>query len=111
MTPLGAVNAVIEAGGEPDDVLRATVATLVESGAASWAGILFVESGELALGPEYGTRTGEGRIQVPVLYAGTSVAELAVEGCDDPALPEQVAALLPEHCLVGWDTGGAPWEP
>jgi len=108
---LEAVRAIVDSGGEPDEVLRRVVDTLAESGAATWAGILFVESGELVLGPEAGTATGEGRIQVPVLYAGTSVAELAVEGCDDPALPEQLAALLPEHCLVGWDTGGTPWEP
>ena len=38
------------------------------------------------------------------------VADLAAEGCDDPALLERVAALIPEHCLVGWDTGGVPWE-
>jgi hypothetical protein len=48
---------------------------------------------------------------VPVVYEGTPVAELAAEGCDDIALLEAVAALIPEHCLVGWDTGGAAWEP
>jgi len=108
---LEAVRAIVESGGEPDEVLRGVVDTLVESGAATWAGILFAESGELVLGPEAGAPTGERRIHVPVLYAGASVAELAVEGCGDQALPEQVAALLPEHCLVGWDTGGTPWEP
>jgi hypothetical protein len=108
---LEAVRAIVDSGGEPDEVLRRVVATLVESGAASWAGILFAECGELVLGPEAGTPTGERRIHAPVLYSGSSVAELAVEGCGDPELPGQVAALLPEHCLVGWDTGGTPWEP
>src|SRR5262249_62432837 len=102
---------VVTAGGEPDDVLRAVVAALVETGAASWSGILFAEKGELVLGPEAGRATGEGRIQVPVVYDGTPVAELAAEGCDDRTLLEHIAALIPEHCLVGWDTGGAPWEP
>jgi hypothetical protein len=106
-----AVRAVVDAGGEPDDVLRNVVAALVDSGAAAWAGILFAESGELALGPEAGAAAGGARVQVPVLYAGTPVAELATEGCDNRPLLEQVAALIPEHCLVGWDTGGAPWEP
>jgi hypothetical protein len=108
---LEAVAAVVEAGGEPDDVLRAVVATLVASGAAAWAGILFAESGELALGPEAGAATGSGRVRVPVVYEGTPVAELAAEGCEDAALLEGIAALIPEHCLVGWDTGGAAWEP
>jgi hypothetical protein len=108
---LDAIRAVLEAGGEPDDVLRDVVAALVAGGAATWAGIFFAESGELSLGPEAGAAGGSARLRVPVVYEGTPVAELAAEGCDDRALLEQVAALVPEHCLVGWDTGGAPWEP
>ena len=104
------VDEVVEAGGEPDDVLRAVVATLVDSGAATWAGIRFAESGDYVLGPEAGTSEGE-PIRVPVFYGGTPVAELAAEGCDDRALLEHVAELIGEHCLVGWDTGGAAWEP
>jgi hypothetical protein len=108
---LEAVRAVVEAGGEPDDVLRDVVAALVDAGTATWAGILFAESGELALGPEAGTAAGEARLQVPVVYEGTPIAELAAEGCHDRALLEEVATLIPEHCLVGWDTGGEAWEP
>jgi len=107
------VDEVIEAGGDPDDVLRGVVAALVDSRAASWAGILFAESGDLVLGPEAGepgTPGGEA-VRVPVFYGGTPVAELAAEGCDDRALLERVAGLIGEQCLVGWDTGGAPWEP
>jgi len=104
------VDEVIEAGGEPDDVLRGVVAALVDSRAASWAGILFAESGDLVLGPEAGT-PGSEAVRVPVLYGGTQVAELAAEGCEDVALLERIAGLIGEQCLVGWDTGGAPWEP
>jgi hypothetical protein len=104
------VDEVVEAGGEPDDVLRGVVAALVETGAATWAGIFFAESGVLVLGPEAGMPGGE-QVRVPVLYAGTPVAELVAEGCDDGALLERTADLIGEHCLVGWDTGGAPWEP
>jgi hypothetical protein len=100
---------IIAAGGEPDEVLRKVVAGLVESGAATWAGILFVESGDLVLGPEAGTPTGDA-VRVPVLYDGKPVAELAAEGAD-PALIERIAALIGEQCLVGWDTGGEAWEP
>jgi hypothetical protein len=103
------VEVIIAAGGEPDEVLRKVVAGLVESGAATWAGILFVESGDLVLGPEAGTPGGDSR-RVPVLYDGKPVAELAAEGAD-PALLERVAGLIGEHCLVGWDTGGEAWEP
>ena len=99
---------IIAAGGEPDEVLRKVVAGLVDSG-ATWAGILFVESGELVLGPEAGTPAGEA-IRVPVLYDGKPVAELAAEGAD-PALLERIAGLIGEHCLVGWDTGGEDWDP
>jgi hypothetical protein len=111
VSPLDPVRAVVEAGGEPDDVLRGVVAALVDSGAATWAGILFAESGELVLGPEAGEAAGSERLQVPVLYEGTPVAAVAAEGCGDRTLLEQVAALVPEQCLVGWDTGGAPWDP
>jgi putative methionine-R-sulfoxide reductase with GAF domain len=103
------VDEVVAAGGEPDDVLRAVVASLVEPGGASWAGIYFAESGELVLGPEAGTPAGN-PVRVPVIYAGTPVAEIAAEGAD-PILLEHVAGLIGEHCLVGWDTGGAAWDP
>ena len=37
--------------------------------------------------------------------------ELVADGCDDPALLEWVAPLISLYCLVGWDTGGVPWDP
>ena len=55
---------------------------LVDPGACSWAGILFVESGELVLGPQPRSRARR-RVQVPVVFEGSRVAELAVDGCDD----------------------------
>jgi len=106
---VSALDVIIAAGGEPDEVLRKVVAGLVESGAATWAGILFVESGDLVLGPEAGTPAGDA-VRVPVLYDGKPVAELAAEGAD-PALLQRVAGLIGEHCLVGWDTGGEAWDP
>ena len=106
---MSTVEVIIAAGGEPDEVLRKVVAGLVDSGAATWAGILFVESGELVLGPEAGTAAGDA-VRVPVLYDGKPVAELAADGAD-AALLETLAGLIGEHCLVGWDTGGEAWEP
>ena len=108
---LEALDSVLERGGDADDVLRAVVALLVEHGECEWAGILFAEDGRLALGPEAGTADPAARSQVPVLYEGTLVAELVVDGCDDPALLARVAAMISAYCLVGWDTGGIPWDP
>jgi hypothetical protein len=86
------------------------VELLVAHGDASWAGILFTEGDGLAAGPEAGVASPETRLQVPVDYRGARVAELAADGCEDAALLEEVAALIGEHCLVGWDTGGVPWD-
>jgi hypothetical protein len=87
------------------------VQTLVEHGGWSWAAILFVEEGELVLGPEAGEPEPSRRTQVPVTYQGEKVAELVADGCDDRAFLERVAVLVSAHCLVGWDTGGIPWDP
>jgi hypothetical protein len=90
-------------------VLRQVVARLVDSGAATWAAIFFVENGELMLGPEAGAPGGD-TVHVPVLYNGKRVAELAAENAD-PELLERIAPRISEQCLVGWDTGGAAWDP
>jgi hypothetical protein len=94
-----------------DDILRDVVRELVEESGCSWAAILFVEGDTLATGPEAGEPDPERRLQIPVVYNGTRVAELAADGCTDTALLERVAASIAEYCLVGWDTGGVEWEP
>ena len=35
----------------------------------------------------------------------------AADGCADIRLLEHIAALISPYCLVGWDTGGEPWDP
>jgi hypothetical protein len=97
-------------GEDPDDVLRAVVAALVAHGACAWAGILFAEDGELILGPSAGEPQPASRTQLPVVFQSDRVAELVVDGCDDETLARQVAGLLGPYCLVGWDTGGVPWD-
>jgi hypothetical protein len=92
-----------------DDVLRAVVARLV-AGGYDWAGIFFVEEGELVLGPEAGTPDEAARSRVPVTWKGERVAELAADGAGSEQL-EVVATSIGEYCLVGWDTAGEPWEP
>jgi hypothetical protein len=108
---LEAVDRILNRGGDADDVLRAVVSTLVERGGCSWAGILFVEDGELVLGPQAGDPDRGRRTQVPVTYKGERVAELVTDGCDERTFLERVAVLISAHCLVGWDTGGVPWDP
>ena len=106
---LAAIEALLERGEDADEILRGVVEALVAGGCA-WAGILFVEGGELVLGPEAGSAEAEARTQLPVLFRGTNVAELAADRCDDHGSLAQVALLIAPYCLVGWDTGGIPWE-
>jgi hypothetical protein len=91
--------------------LRAVVAALAARFA--WAGIFFVEGGELVLGPEAGRPQPDGRTHVPVSWNGRNVAELAVDGAPEGerVALERVATLVADHCLVGWDTRGEAWAP
>jgi hypothetical protein len=110
---LEAVDRILNRGGDADDVLRQVVAVLHENGGYPWAGIFFLEEGELALGPEAGTPNESRRTSVPVMWQGDRVAELAVDDApeEDRMFLERVAVLVSGHCLVGWDTGGESWEP
>jgi hypothetical protein len=108
---LALVDRIVGGGGEPDDVLRDVVSALVEQGGCAWAGILFREGDEYALGPEAGEPRPATRIRVPVVFQDDHVADLAADGCDDRTFLERVAALVAADCLVGWDTGGVPWDP
>lgn len=105
------VERILAAGGDADDVLRGVVRALVERGDCSWAGISFVEGDELVPGPAAGEPDEARRIAVPVSYRGERVGELAADGAIGEAELERVAALLSEHVLIGWDTGGEAWSP
>jgi hypothetical protein len=111
-TALETVEAILASGADADDVLRQVVAVLREHAGYSWAGIFFLEDGALTLGPAAGEADDARRTQVPVLWQGVRVAELAVDGApeEDHSFLERVADLVSGHCLVGWDTGGEPWE-
>jgi hypothetical protein len=110
---LEAVDRILNRGGDADDILREVVAALHETAGYAWAGILFVEEGELALGPHSGRPDEASRMSVPVVWQGERVAELAVDDApeEDRMFLERVALLVSGHCLVGWDTGGETWEP
>jgi hypothetical protein len=110
---LATIERIVESGGDADDVLRRVVSALHTEAGYAWAGILFVEDGELALGPEAGTPDEAKRMLTPVAWQGDRVAELAVDDApeEDRMFLERVAMLVSGHCLVGWDTGGESWEP
>jgi hypothetical protein len=110
---LEAIDRILNRGGDADDVLRRVVATLHEEAGYAWAGIFFLEGGELTLGPEAGAPDEARRTNVPVTWQGDRIAELAVDDAPgaDRTFLERVALLVSGHCLVGWDTGGETWDP
>jgi len=107
------IDRILNRGGDADDILRQVVSVLHEKAGYAWAGIFFLEGGELVLGPQAGTPNESRRTSVPVTWQGDRVAELAVDDApeEDRMLLERVAVLVSGHCLVGWDTGGESWEP
>ncbi len=106
-----ALDQALEREAEPDDVLRAAVSALVEEPQIAWAGIAFLEQGDLVLGPVAGEPDEKRRQCVEITYRGEPVGELCIDGDTDRELLERVAALLSTHALIGWDTGGERWEP
>jgi hypothetical protein len=108
---LAALDRVLRQQAEADEVLRATVSALLEDPAITWAGIAFVENGRPTLGPSEGTADESRRERIPIVYRGTTVGELWVDGEADRGLLERIAFLIAEYVLIGWDTRGELWEP
>ena len=102
---------IVGRGAEPDDVLREVVTALARHDAIGWAGIAFLEDGELVLGPCAGREDSERRLVVPIAYEDDLVGELRVDGDVDLTLVERVAEIVSPYVLIGWDTGGQAWEP
>jgi hypothetical protein len=111
VSTLDALERIMNGGGEPDDVLRSAVGVLVGEPGVAWAGIAFLEEGELALGPSAGEPDESKRVRVPVAFQGSPVGELWVDGEAERAFLERVAGIISAHVLVGWDTRGEGWEP
>jgi hypothetical protein len=103
--------AVLQRADEVDDALRGAVATLAVAPGAVWAGIAFLEEGELVLGPAAGAPDPPRRSSARITYGGEPVGELSVDGDVDRELLEKAAELVSPYVLLGWDTGGEAWEP
>ena len=108
---LDALDRVLRQQSEADEILRGTVQALLEDPAITWAGIAFVENGEPSLGPSAGTADESRRERVPIVYRGTTVGELWIDGVADRSLLERISFLIAEYVLIGWDTRGELWEP
>ena len=108
---LEALDRILNRGGDPDDVLRAAVQVLADEPGIAWAGIAFHEGDDLVVGPQAGEPGAATRTRVPIVFQGSNVGELWVDGDAEPAFLERVALLVSAHVLIGWDTRGEPWEP
>lgn len=106
-----AIDRIVDEGGDADDVLRAVVGALAAAPETTWAGIRFLEDGELVLGPSAGTPDETRRQVTAIAYRGEPVGELAVDGAAALAVLEGVARSISAYALLGWDTGGSTWEP
>jgi putative methionine-R-sulfoxide reductase with GAF domain len=61
--------------------------------------------------------TTRSEIGVPIVWQGAVIGEIDVDsdqpaafGAQDRSFLELVAQRISAHCLVGWDTGGVPWD-
>ena len=108
---LSRLSEILDGGGDVDDVLRAAVAVLVADPSIVWAGIRFLEDGELVLGPSEGEPDEARRLTAPIAYRDGIAGELVVDGDAEAAFLERVAGLIAPYVLLGWDTGGEAWGP
>ncbi len=107
-----AVERILNREGEADAILRATVAVLADR-FSCFVGIRFVEDDDVRLGPAAGV-PGPVATEIPVLYRGTTVAEIVTDATLDRRDRDaftRVATIVSPFCLVGWDTGGEAWDP
>jgi hypothetical protein len=108
---LDALDRVLRQQAEADEILRGTVRALLEDPAITWAGIAFVENDDTKLGPSAGVADETRRTRVPIVFRGTKVGELWIDGDADHGQLERIAFLIAEYVLIGWDTRGEVWEP
>lgn len=105
------IASLLESTDEADDALRGVVDVLLGEPEIDWAAVAFLEEGNLVLGPAAGSEDLSRRARIPISFAGDKVGELLVDGAAEPAFLSSVAELIAPQVLIGWDTGGEPWEP
>jgi hypothetical protein len=109
---LETIDRIIERGGDADDILREVVGAL--GPLYDSVAVAFVEDGALVVGPTAAKRPDPSAsvAAVPITFEGAPVGELQVAPAhdDDGPFLERVAHRVSPYCLVGWDTGGVPWE-
>jgi putative methionine-R-sulfoxide reductase with GAF domain len=108
---LAEIDAALESSADADDALRATVRILATQPGISWAGIAFVETTGLVLGPSAGVPDEARRTLATVCYKDETVGELQVDGDADRVVLAAVAERISAYVLLGWDRGGEDWEP
>ena len=108
---LEALDGILNRSEDADEALRSTVNVLTDEPGVSWAGIAFLEDGDLVLGPQAGEPDERRRQRTPVVFQGADVGELWVDGEVDRIFLERVAHLVSAHVLIGWDTRGNAWTP
>ena len=111
MNTLAEIDAALESSADADDALRATVRILATQPGIAWAGIAFVETTGLVLGPSAGVPDEARRTLATVCYKDETVGELQVDGDADRVVLAAVAERISAYVLLGWDTGGQDWEP
>jgi hypothetical protein len=81
--PVEAIERILGGTDDADDVLRAAVAALVFDPGIVWAGVSFLDDGELVLGPEAGEQDVARRVRVPITFHHVLVGELWADGSPD----------------------------
>ena len=111
MSMFAEIEAALDSSADADDALRATVRILATQPGIAWAGIAFVETTGLVLGPSAGVPDEARRTLATVCYKDETVGELQVDGDADRVMLDAVAERISAYVLLGWDTGGEDWEP
>jgi hypothetical protein len=106
-----ALDRIVQSGGDADDVLRQIVELIAAQTDVEWAGIAFVEDDALVLGPAAGVPNEAARGRTAILYRGSLVGELWIDGPVDERFVATAASAVSPFVLIGWDTQGQAWEP
>ena len=108
---LESLQEIVDRPDDADEILRSVVARLATEPGITWAGIAFLDEGVLTLGPTAGAPDEATRRRAPIVFHDVRVGELRVDGDADDELLERAASMIAAHVLIGWDTGGKPWDP